>query len=242
MANTGFYCMDGYLKRTERLTDEELGRLFRACMVYHATGELTELDGRESIAFDFIREDIDAANQAYEAKCEINRRNRNGATVTVTTTADEMPRPTTTVDDRARPTTNGPKTNTNTNTKEKEKRENDARAREERFERFWAAYPRHEAKQKALAAFEKLRPDEDMLTRMLQAIERQRASDQWREDGGRFIPHPTTWLNGRRWEDEVRPGTTGKAVSAQRYDQRSYAGREQDALERFIQQSEEGIP
>lgn len=79
MANKGFYLMDAYLSRTSRLTDEELGRLLRACMIYHATGEITELEGRESVAFDFIREDIDAQAEAYAAKCETNRRNRMSA-------------------------------------------------------------------------------------------------------------------------------------------------------------------
>ena len=73
---TGFICHDDYLNKTSKLTDEEVGRLFRACMMYHATGELVELDGRESIAFDFIREDIDRAEKAYQEKCETNRRNR----------------------------------------------------------------------------------------------------------------------------------------------------------------------
>jgi hypothetical protein len=30
----------------------------------------------------------------------------------------------------------------------------------------------------------------------------QRQSAQWQRDDGQFIPHPSTWLNGRRWEDE----------------------------------------
>lgn len=94
MANKGFYLMDAYLSRTSRLTDEELGRLFRACMIYHATGEITELEGRESVAFDFIREDIDAQAEAYAAKCETNRRNRIGAI------SDDGQRPSTTVNDR----------------------------------------------------------------------------------------------------------------------------------------------
>lgn len=37
---------------------------------------------------------------------------------------------------------------------------------------------------------------------MLVALARQRNSDDWQRDDGRYIPHPTTWLNGRRWEDE----------------------------------------
>jgi len=71
------------------------------------------------------------------------------------------------------------------------------------FDRFWAAYPRHEAKAKAAQAFARIRPDEALLGVMLAAIQRQRDSEQWRRDGGVYIPHPTTWLNGRRWEDET---------------------------------------
>ena len=76
MAMSGFICHDDYLKKMVKLTDEEVGRLFRALMVYHATGEETEITGRESIAFDFIREDIDRTERAYQTKCEKNRKNR----------------------------------------------------------------------------------------------------------------------------------------------------------------------
>lgn len=79
------------------------------------------------------------------------------------------------------------------------------------FDRFWAAYPRHEAKAKAAQAFARIRPDESLLGVMLAAIQRQRETDQWRRDGGVFIPHPTTWLNGRRWEDESTSATTVEA-------------------------------
>ena len=30
-------------------------------------------------------------------------------------------------------------------------------------------------------------------------------SDQWRRDGGQFIPNPATWINQQRWLDEVLP-------------------------------------
>ena len=46
-------------------------------MVYSETGERQELAGRESIAFDFIADDIDRARDKYDAKCEQNRENRN---------------------------------------------------------------------------------------------------------------------------------------------------------------------
>lgn len=73
---TGFICHDDYLNKTAVLSDEQLGRLFRACMKYHATGEIDALDGVESIAFEFIRYDIDKTEKAYQEKCEKNRQNR----------------------------------------------------------------------------------------------------------------------------------------------------------------------
>lgn len=89
MAMTGFICHDDYLGKTAKLTDQELGRLFRACMTYHATGEPKELTGREGIAFDFIREDIDRAEAAYKSKCEKNKQNRLKAIERTITNVDE---------------------------------------------------------------------------------------------------------------------------------------------------------
>ena len=40
------------------------------------------------------------------------------------------------------------------------------------------------------------------LDRLLEALERQRGDPQWQKENGRFIPHPVTWLNQGRWEDE----------------------------------------
>ena len=71
------------------------------------------------------------------------------------------------------------------------------------FDRFWQAYPRKTAKPQAAKAFARLRPDEPLLSRMLAALALQRQSAQWQRDEGQFIPHPSTWLNGRRWEDEL---------------------------------------
>lgn len=73
------------------------------------------------------------------------------------------------------------------------------------FEKFWEAYPRKEGKQKARAAFEKVTVSLDVL---LEAVEQQKKSAQWCKDNGQFIPHPATWLNGKRWEDQVIPEKT----------------------------------
>lgn len=65
-----FPCYHSYFKKCEKLTDQELGRLFRALMTYSETGERQELAGRESIAFDFIADDIDRAKENYADICK----------------------------------------------------------------------------------------------------------------------------------------------------------------------------
>lgn len=64
-----------YRKKLEKLSDQEVGRLVRALLEYGETGETEELAGRESIAFDFIADDINRAKAAYEERCAKNQRN-----------------------------------------------------------------------------------------------------------------------------------------------------------------------
>lgn len=72
----------------------------------------------------------------------------------------------------------------------------------ETFAKFWNAYPRKTAKPRALKAFEKLQFSNGAFQHLLDALEAAKGSAEWRRDGGRFIPHPATWLNDRRFEDE----------------------------------------
>lgn len=71
------------------------------------------------------------------------------------------------------------------------------------FESFWSAYPRKTAKDAALKAYARAAPDEALQAVILSAINRHKSSDQWQRDSGQFVPHASTWLNGRRWADEV---------------------------------------
>ncbi len=71
------------------------------------------------------------------------------------------------------------------------------------FTAFWSAYPAKKARAVAAKAWAKLKPDQQMQAAIMAGVERDKASEQWMRDGGRFIPHPATWLNQRRWEDEA---------------------------------------
>jgi hypothetical protein len=80
------------------------------------------------------------------------------------------------------------------------------------FDRFWQAYPRRIGKGSALKAWNRLNPDVDLFEAMIAAIGWQQHQDAWTKDGGAFIPHPSTWLNARRWEDE-HPGDAINGVA-----------------------------
>ena len=69
------------------------------------------------------------------------------------------------------------------------------------FEIFWSEYPRKTAKKKAFEAWVSAK-SKPPLADILQAIETQKKSEQWRKDNGQFIPHPATWLNQGRWDDK----------------------------------------
>lgn len=80
---------------------------------------------------------------------------------------------------------------------------------EQTFDQFWQPYPNKVAKAAALKAWKKIKPDASLLARILSALATAKESDSWKKDGGRFVPHPATWLNGKRWEDES-PAQAGK--------------------------------
>jgi len=69
------------------------------------------------------------------------------------------------------------------------------------FEAFWSAYPRKIGKRAAMTAWARLKVN-GSFDKVLAAVEQQKRSEQWQKDGGQFIPHPATWLNQGRWDDE----------------------------------------
>lgn len=71
------------------------------------------------------------------------------------------------------------------------------------FETFWQEYPKKIGKGAAKKAFEKARLGGVTLESLVTAVRRQKCGSQWSKDDGQYIPHPATWLNQERWEDEV---------------------------------------
>jgi hypothetical protein len=71
------------------------------------------------------------------------------------------------------------------------------------FDAFWLTYPRKAGKGAARKVWARLKPGDELVATIIEAVGRQRNSPQWTKDGGQFIPHPATWLSQERWTDET---------------------------------------
>lgn len=69
------------------------------------------------------------------------------------------------------------------------------------FESFWEIYPKHQDKKKAKQKFLKLCTDEKKYQEIMQGL--RNVLPVWAKKDNKYIPMPTTWLNGERWNDEV---------------------------------------
>lgn len=185
------------LEKYQKLSDAEFGRLVRAGLYYQKTGGEPDLTGREVLLWDGMKLDIDRAQKSYNATCAArSEAGKRGA------------------ESRWQNGKNGNchicHNDDGKNGKEKEKEEEKDEVKNKKnippnppkgFERFWSAYPLKVGKQAALRSFKRVKVPVDVL---IEAVEAQQKSEQWTRDNGRFIPHPATWLNQGRWEDDLR--------------------------------------
>ncbi len=87
------------------------------------------------------------------------------------------------------------------------------------FQKFYDTYPLHKGRQPAIKAFSKLNPQNGTLEMILAALENQKAHRDRQKAAGEWCPewpHPATWLNERRWEDEL-PAEQSKPLGGLAY-------------------------
>ncbi len=100
------------------------------------------------------------------------------------------------------------------------------------FDVFWERWPKKEAKGAGQRAWMKI-PIAEYPT-ITAGLERWLVSDQWKRG---VIPHPATWLNGKRWQDEDIPqfvgGTNGNVTSFSERRSQKAAAAISTVLERF---------
>lgn len=190
------------------LSDAEAGRLLKSLLHYINGGE-DELLGQEKLVFAMLKSQIDRDSASYAAFTDKQRENgkKGGRPQKANAFSDNPKNPSL--------FSETPKSQEEEKEKDKDKdkdkdQEKDkdvtgakapSRARDGRFDVFWANYPRKVGKEAARKAFSRLNMTNELLSQMLSAIKQQCASPQWTKDNGQYIPNPATWLNQGRWED-----------------------------------------
>ena len=191
MDQTYFKMFVDYEKHLKLLGAEGCGRVVFALFDYEH-GIQPKLEGAELMCFSFIASQIDRDRESYQKRCQKNRENVQKRWESKNTSV---------YDCISENTKNTKDTKTKTMTKTKYKDNIDIAQHDPFFEKFWEAYPKHMGKEKARKAFAGLRVSESLLSEMLAALEVQKKLPQWQDK--QFIPYPASWLNQRRWKDEV---------------------------------------
>jgi hypothetical protein len=83
------------------------------------------------------------------------------------------------------------------------------------FEEFFTVYPKKAGKAQAMKAWKDIELDDDLFAKIIKAIKDQELEKR----EVKFIPDPSTWLNGKRWEDDL---TNGKSNNGLKYWQKGY--------------------
>ena len=76
----------------------------------------------------------------------------------------------------------------------------------EGFEAFWKVYPRRVSKGAAYKAWVS-QNCEPIAAEIIKAVKKADWADE-----KQYIPHPSTWLNGWRWEDEAVESSDNNAL------------------------------
>lgn len=87
------------------------------------------------------------------------------------------------------------------------------------FEEFWKEYPNKTAKKKALESWVRIFKEvpnielaDALAAQVMSGLAKAKKSSQWTKNNGDFVPHPTTWLNQERWNDEGNGGTQSRTT------------------------------
>ena len=213
-----------YAEYFAELTDEQAGKVIKAIYAFEQGQELPELSGAAKIAFSAIRNQLVRDNERWEKKVECGK--LGGRPKKSRENQEET---------KTKPNDNQSKTEAKPNDKQTKAYMNnelcimsnelcnnppvvppegdgaEPAPKEPKvtgFDEFWQSYPHKVGKKAALSAWKKLKPNAGLRVKIMESLETQKSSQQWRRENGRYIPNPATWLNQGRWDDQLDPPNT----------------------------------
>jgi hypothetical protein len=78
------------------------------------------------------------------------------------------------------------------------------------FDDFWLLYPRRVAKKDANKAWARM-SETDRVKALTAMVQWRRI---WAQKELEYLPHPASWLNGERWDDEIPSATSANFAHA----------------------------
>ncbi len=201
------------------LSDDKAGKMFKALFDY-SNGEEVNIPKSINGVFLVIKQSIDD----NDAKWEETRRKRQeagskGGKAKASNAKHNQAKSSTAKQSQANLAVNG---NVNANaivnananvygdkslsSSDETSRESDLINPDDAFELFWKTYPKRTEKWKCIDWFKSNYEllTEDFIENMINKIEQfKKNSEQWNQDGDRFIPYPLKWLESAGWDDEL---------------------------------------
>ena len=80
------------------------------------------------------------------------------------------------------------------------------------FDEFWKLYPNKVEKKKAEIKWNKLTLE--VQKKIIDDLPQRVVGEKWKKENGRFIEMPTTYLNGERWNDEIKKTNTKQTFAS----------------------------
>ena len=212
MDRTQFTFYESFYKATKRIKDPSArAEVYDAICEYALYGNEPDIDALSemaAIAFELIKPNLDASRKKAESGKLGGTKKQSGSTFEANGSKTEAKLKQNEASEKQEQTESKKENKKEKEGENKIEIENKKKSYDaDGFAAFWAAYPKKAGKADALKAWNKLAPDVVLQEQMGKALEVQKQSQQWRKDGGQYIPMPATWLNGRRWEDEVQTQT-----------------------------------
>ena len=85
---------------------------------------------------------------------------------------------------------------------------------EHNFDLFWRAYPRKVGKKACKKVWFRVYSSIPPIDALIRIVEHQSEYYEWdKPEKRKYIPHPSTWLNQGRWDDELDYEPEGRTIS-----------------------------
>jgi len=187
-----------YYQHISHLSDNDLGKLFRAIFNYIIDGKKPTEKGSVTMAFSFIKTDIDNNIEKYRNICERNKTNGNKRKKKKKASGgNSEAKKATGLSGKPNAYDNDSDNDNDNDSDNKNKKD----IYTDNFLEFYNSYPRKLDKKKAFNAFKKCIKTTN-LEKIIQGLENYKRDIIKNKTETQFIKHPTSWLNAGSWESE----------------------------------------